>query len=40
MYILLVTKNPKPALIILKTKDKLDNAKVEWQKKWMDKILT
>lgn len=39
MYTLLVTENPKPALIILKKEDKLDNAKVERQEKQMNKIL-
>ena len=39
MYTLSVTKNPKPAPIILKKEDELDDAKVERQEKRMDKIL-
>lgn len=39
MYTLSVVENLKPAPIILKTEDELDNAKVERQKKRIDKIL-
>lgn len=40
IYILLIVENLKPAPIILKRKDKLNNAKVERQKKQINKILT
>ena len=39
MHILLVAENPKPAPIILKIEDELDDAKIKRQEKWMDKIL-